>query len=137
MKRYLLDTGPLAAFLLGRTNSVQTITPWLVDREVATSIIDHGEIEEYIKQMSNYAALHSILIRQLEEIKPLSITRHIMDIYADIRRQMRAPYGAGLMPDSDTLIAATALRYNLTLMTGDERDFKRVPGLKTMLLTSR
>ena len=137
MKRYLLDTGPLAAFLLGRAQALNTVNPWIARGEAVTSIIIYGEVEEYIKQMANYGTLHSILIRQLDEIKPLSITRPIMGLYADLRRQMRQPFGSGLMPDSDTLIAATAVRYDLVLVTNDERDFKRVPGLKTQLLTSR
>jgi tRNA(fMet)-specific endonuclease VapC len=137
MKKYLLDTGPLAAFLLGRTRSRALIDPWIDSREAVTSIMVYGEVEEYIRQMANYAVLHAILVKQLEEIKPLTLTRQIMGIYADLRRQMRPPRGAGLLPDSDTAIAATALRYDLVLVTGDVRDFARVPGLKTLLHTSR
>lgn len=107
MRRYLLDTSPLGAFLLGRKRALETITPWIAKREVVTSIIVYGEIEEYFKTMSNYATLHDILTRQLEEIKPLSITRSIMEIYADLRLQMRAPRGSGVLTDSDTLIAST------------------------------
>jgi len=137
LKKYLLDTSPLAAFLLGRKRALETINPLVLNREVVTSIIVYGEIEEYIKQMANYAELHAILILQLEEIKPLSITRHIMELYADVRMRMRPPHGAGVLSDSDSLLAATAIRYGLTLVTHDERDFRRVPGLQTLLLTSK
>src|SRR5689334_15417715 len=113
MKKYLLDTGPLAAFLLGRRRALDTIDPWLANRELATSIMVYGEVEEYIKQMGNYTILHGILVRQLEEIKPLSITRRIMELYADTRMQMRRPNGIGVISDSDTLIASTALRYDM------------------------
>ena len=137
MEKYLLDTSPLAAFLLGRRRALETISPWITQRETLTSIIVYGEVEEYIKQMPNYAVLHALLIRQLEWVKPLSITRRIMELYADVRMQMRPPYGTGVLPDSDSLLAATAIRYDLTLVTHDERDFRRVPGLRTLLLTSR
>ena len=40
-----------------------------------------------------------------------------------------SPYGPGLIGDIDTLIAATALHYGLTLVTTDS-DFTRVPGLQ-------
>jgi predicted nucleic acid-binding protein len=53
--------------------------------------------------------------------------------YADIRRAMRAPHGPGLIGDVDTLIAATALERNLTVVTLDQ-DFTRVPGLRVQLL---
>lgn len=46
---------------------------------------------------------------------------------------MRAPYGTGLIGDIDTLIAATALERNLTVVTIDA-DFQRVPGLNVLLL---
>jgi len=137
MERYLLDTSPLAAFLLGRQRALELIGPWLASDEVATSIIVYGEVEEYIRQMANYSTLHRIFVRQLTAIRPLSITRRIMDRYADLRMRMRPPHGSGVLTDSDTLIAATAIRYNLTLVTHDIRDFSRVPGLQTLVLTSR
>ncbi|MGH2588003.1 MAG: type II toxin-antitoxin system VapC family toxin [Dehalococcoidia bacterium] len=43
------------------------------------------------------------------------------------------PTALGLIGDIDTLIAATALEYDLTLVTTDG-DFTRVPGLKLLLL---
>ena len=46
---------------------------------------------------------------------------------------MRVPHGPGLIGDVDTLIAATALECNLTVVTLD-RDFTRVPGLRVQLL---
>jgi len=40
-----------------------------------------------------------------------------MELYADIRRQLRPPHGPKLIGDVDTLIAATAMRQDLTLIT--------------------
>jgi predicted nucleic acid-binding protein len=57
-----------------------------------------------------------------------------MERYADIRRALRPPYGPGLIGDIDTLIAATALERDLTLVTIDS-DFQRVPGLQVQLVT--
>lgn len=56
-----------------------------------------------------------------------------MERYGDIRRQLRTPQGPGLIGDVDTLIAATALERNLTLVTSDS-DFERVPELKLILV---
>ena len=42
-------------------------------------------------------------------------------------------HGPGLVGDVDTLIAATALERNLTVVTLDQ-DFTRVPGLRVQLL---
>ncbi len=54
--------------------------------------------------------------------------------YADLRRLLRSPYGAGLIGDIDTLIAATALERNLTVVTAD-RDSERIPGLQVKLIS--
>ena len=136
MRKYLLDTAPLAAFLLGRRKAVETITPWLNNKEVVTSIIVDGEVDEYLKILPNYSLLHLQLRRQLRAIKPCAITYSIMEEYADIRMRMRAPFGKGLIGDADTMIAATAREYSLTLVTADSH-FDRVPGLVTARLTAK
>ncbi len=50
------------------------------------------------------------------------VTYRIMELYGDIRLQMRAPRGAGVLQDSDSLIAATALRYGLTVITNNKKE---------------
>ncbi len=64
------------------------------------------------------------------------VTYRIMELYGDIRLQMRAPRGAGVLQDSDSLIAATALRYGLTVITNNKKDFERVPSLSVEELTT-
>lgn len=93
--------------------------------------------EVFIKPKLNYRTLHQDLNRQLREIPALSVNRRIMETYAEVRLQMRAPRGTGVMSDSDTIIEATALRHNLTLVTANEREFKRVPGLNAVILTTQ
>lgn len=60
--------------------------------------------------------------------------RSNLERYADIRRAMRRPHGTGLIGDADTLIAATALEQQLTVVTIDS-DFERVPGLDVRLVS--
>ena len=136
MKRYLLNSGPLAAFLLGRKLAVDTIAPWVIRREVATSIIAYAEVTEYIKGLSDSSRRHNDLKRMLSEVYPYFLIYSILDRYADIRRRLRPPYGEGLIGDMDTLIAATALERNLTLVTVDH-DFERVAGLRVIFMTTR
>ena len=61
---------------------------------------------------------------------PYYLTHPIMERYADIRRELRRR-GLGLIGDVDTLIRATALERNLTVVTTD-KDFERVPGLSVV-----
>ena len=49
MKRYLLDTSLLAAYLHNRKTAVSLLSSWVQHDEAATSILVYGEIIEYIK----------------------------------------------------------------------------------------
>lgn len=129
MKRYLLDSGPMAAFLNGRKSVVDLVTPWIINREVATSILVYGEVIEYIRGFSDYPQRRSNLRQVLNEIYPYFLTYSILDRYADLRRLLRPPHGTGLIGDVDTLIAATALELDLIVVTADA-DYERVPELE-------
>ncbi len=68
MKRYLLDSGPVAAFLQGRKAVVDIITPWIIRREVATSILVYAEVTEYLKSLSDFSRRHNELRQLLTEV---------------------------------------------------------------------
>lgn len=136
MRRYLLDSGPLAAYLNGRPAAVQLISPWIDKREVATSILVYGEVIEYFKSLPRFPERRTELRRLLRVVYPYFPTYAILERYADIRRELRPPYGPGLIGDIDTLIAATAIERDLTIVTTDS-DFERVPDLKSMLVSVR
>ncbi len=121
MRRYLLDTAPLAALLLARPAAVDLISPWLHRHEVATSILAYAEVVEYIKDFADAKRRQPQLRTLLGEVYPYFLTYPILD-------------GKGLIGDIDTLIAATALERNLTVVTIDS-DFQRVPQLQVILLS--
>ena len=131
MRRYLLDTSPLAAYLLGRPRAVATIDPWLDQHAAATSVLVYGEVLEYLLGLPDFPQRRRELRQQLQEIRPYLLTYPIMERYATLRRQLRPPHGPGLIGDIDTLIAATALERNLTVVTTDS-DFSRVPNLNVL-----
>jgi predicted nucleic acid-binding protein len=133
MKRYLLDTAPLAAYLQKKEPAVTLIRPLIKKHEVATSIVVYAELTECIRSHPKFIQRHYELCQLLREIYPYFLTYPILDRYADIRRKIRPPYGKGLIGDMDTLIAATALERNLTILTTDS-DFARVPKLKFQLV---
>ena len=133
MKRYLLDTSLLAAYLQNRKAVVELITPWIKKQEAATSILVYAEVTEYIKGLPDFPKRASDLRGLLRTIYPYFLTYSILERYAEIRRMLRPPKGSGLIGDIDTLIAATALERNLTIVTTD-RDFERVPQLKAKLV---
>ena len=85
MRRYLLDTTPLAAYLQGRAQAVSLITPWLRAREAATSILAYGEVVEYLKRLPTYPEQQRELRLLLREVYPYSLTYAILERFADIR----------------------------------------------------
>jgi predicted nucleic acid-binding protein len=133
MKRYLLDTSLLAAYLQNRNVAIELITPWIKKQEAATSILVYAEVTEYIKGLPDFSKRAGDLRSLLRTIYPYFLTYSILERYADIRRTLRPPKGKGLIGDIDTLIAATAFERNLTIVTTD-RDFERVPQLKVKLV---
>ena len=133
MRRYLLDSTPLAAYMNGRQSARTLIDPWLRDSEVTTSVLVYAEVVEYLRMRPNFAQHRSDLREALRDIYPYSLTYPILERYSELRRQLRPPHGPGLIGDIDTFIAATALQRDLTVVTSDG-DFQRVPGLKVILL---
>jgi predicted nucleic acid-binding protein len=132
VKRYLFDTGPLTSFLEGRPGAEQ-FRPLVNHHEGATSFLVYGEIVEHLRGQTDFRKRYRELRRLLGEVRPIGLSYPILDRYATLRRQMRRPFGPGTIGDVDTLIAATALERDLTVITTDG-DFMRVPGLKVLLL---
>ena len=132
MKRYLLDTSLIAAFLHGRPNILRLVDLLIQNGQAATSILVYGEVVAYLKvslhlRNTKYGYKNSLILTRLPPI-PLY---PILERYADIRRAL-GPLHKDI-GDIDTLIAATALEENLTLLTID-RDYERVPGLTYELI---
>jgi predicted nucleic acid-binding protein len=132
MRRYLLDSPILTGYLKGR-KVVTLVEPWLEQNEAATSLLIYGEISEYNHSFPDFARRQTELRALLQQVYPYGLSYLILERYAELRRMLRPPQGPGLIGDIDTLIAATALVYDLTLVTIDS-DFTRVPQLQLMFL---
>jgi len=131
VRRYLLDTPVLAAYLLGRSWAVSVVDPWVLANEAATSPLVYGEVIAYIEGMRNYRTLREQLRRQLIDVRLYTLTYPIMERYAAIRRFMRSQ--GGLIGDVDTLIAATAIERSLTVVNLDGH-FLRVHSLAVQII---
>ena len=131
MRKYLLDTSVVAGYLLARTKAIQLVRPLLAQEEAATSMLVYGEVAEYVKKFASFNAYKASLEALLEQIYPYPLTYAILERYADIRRTLRPLHQD--IGDIDTLIAATAIEHNLTIVTIDH-DFERVAHLKTKLV---
>jgi predicted nucleic acid-binding protein len=133
VRRYLLDTPIVSAYLQGRPGAVSLVNPWVKAGEAAMSALVYAEVVEHIAGRQDFAQVHRQLQRVLIDIFPYFLTLPILDRYATLRRQLRPPHGPGLIGDIDTLIAATAIEKGLTLVSTDA-DFSRVPQLSLRLV---
>jgi tRNA(fMet)-specific endonuclease VapC len=131
MRQYLLDTNVLGAYLQGRSGALSLAQAWIHNDEASTSIVVYGELTEYLKGFVEFPRHQAALRILLKKVHPYPLTYSLLEQYADLRRALRPPFGPGLIGDIDTLIAATALNYRLTLVTTDS-DFTRVPNLSFM-----
>lgn len=68
MKRYLLDTAPLAAYLHNRPTAVEMITSWIKRGIAVTSILVYAEVTKYIKGVPDYPKRKEHLRKLLEVI---------------------------------------------------------------------
>ncbi|SRR6266446_68941 len=131
MKKYLLDTSLVAGYLLARRKAILLVRPLIEQEQAATSMLVYGEVAEYVKKFATFTAYKASLEALLEQVYPYPLTYPILERYSDIRRHLRPLHKD--IGDIDTLIAATAIEHNLTIVTID-RDFERVPHLKTKLV---
>jgi predicted nucleic acid-binding protein len=104
---------------------------WVANDEAVTSILVYGEAIEYFRVLADYPRHRARLRDLLQGVTPYRLTYPILERYAELRLAMR-PTGS-LIGDVDTLIAATALHYSLTVVTLDG-DYARVPGLSMLRL---
>jgi tRNA(fMet)-specific endonuclease VapC len=128
--RYLLDTDWIIQVLAGRKEAVlahKRIHP----EDMAVSYITIGEIYDVAFSYANPQA-HLHTFRQfLAPFPLLDLTEPIMERFAEIRSYLRRR--GELISDFDILIGASALSYDLTLLTYNRRHFKRIPDLKLYL----
>ena len=70
MRKYLLDTTPLTAYVFGRPAAVTRFTSWLAEDEVATSVLAYAEVVEYLRGQPDFATRHHALRELLLGIYP-------------------------------------------------------------------
>jgi predicted nucleic acid-binding protein len=95
--------------------------------------VTYGEVIEHLLGQHDFTSRRRQLRVVMHELRPIGASYAILERYAGLRRQMRRQHGTGTIGDIDTLIAATALERDLTVVTTDG-DFMRVPGLKVLLM---
>jgi predicted nucleic acid-binding protein len=95
--------------------------------DLAISLITYGEIYEGIYGTRDPRASEQVFVRFLRGVEVLPLNRRVMQRFARVRGELRC---TGLIiGDFDLLIAATALHYELMVVTRNVRHCQRIPGL--------
>ena len=128
---WLLDTDVMSQ--LAKQHANAHVVAWLAAerQRCYTSSIVIGQLAYWVrtKEGKQRQALQSWLSKLVEgmEGRIHNFNVSVAIVWSDLQRELDL---AGLrMPIEDSYIAATARRHGLTIVTGNDRDFRR-PGLK-------
>src|SRR3954447_17997692 len=123
---YLVDSDYVADYLRGRSPAVDVLAQ-LAPEGLAISLITYGEIYEGIYFGTNRERYERGFRLFLRGVDVLTLNRRVMQRFAQMRGELRQ--SGKLIGDMDLLIGATALHYNLTIVTHNVRHFQRIPSL--------
>ena len=123
---YLLDTDTVIYALKGD----HAVTEHIRENErapMALSVISYGELR-YGAAKSARPSENLARVRRIAELFPIfGVTRGVMETFGELKAELETR--GRRLDDFDLIIAATALGRGCTLVTNNERHFRRVPGL--------
>jgi tRNA(fMet)-specific endonuclease VapC len=124
---YLLDTNTIGDLVRNPEGKAAQRLAATGEELIATSIVVRCEIE-FGLELKSSQKLRKRTGAILKEIAVLGLDTPAHEFYGAIRAKLKQ-LGTPIGPN-DLFIAAHALALNATLVTGNEKEFSRVPGLK-------
>ncbi len=126
--KYLLDTNICIYIANKRPESVHARFERVMPDDVAISVVTLAELAFGAEN----SARPELNRRRIEVIRSSLI---VLDLNPDVtatyaRVRVNLEHKGTLVSPHDLLIAAQALHHKLILVTNNEREFKRIPGLK-------
>ncbi len=126
--RYLLDTDTFVYIRRGRPETTRARFDLLQPGEAALSVISYGELVYGIEKKGSGPEPWRALEELIQIIRVLPLPPEAAGKYGAIRAALAAK--GQVIGANDLWIAAHARLLNLTLVTNNEREFRRVPDLK-------
>ncbi len=126
--KYLVDTTWIIDYLRGNQDTIQRLQAYRAEG-LAIAIVSLAELYEGVFRSNNPTGNEATLKDFLTGVTVLGIDEEVCIIFG--RELARLHQVGRAVGDMDGLIAATALRHDLTLLTAD-RDFERVENLTTI-----
>lgn len=126
--RYLLDTNICIYIKNHRPPEVLARFSKLSPGKVAMSAITYGELCFGVEKSSKPRETRQTLEQLISLIPVLALDENVSAHYGKIRQSLQA--SCKTIGNNDLWIAAHALATKLILVTNNETEFRRVPGLK-------
>jgi tRNA(fMet)-specific endonuclease VapC len=126
--RYLLDTDTFVYIRRGRPEQARVRFDRLERGEAALSVITYGELIYGIEKKATGPEPWRALEELAQMIQVLPLLPEAANVYGSIRAELTAR--GGPIRANDLWIAAHARLLDLTLVTNNERGFRRVPRLR-------
>jgi len=126
--RYLLDTSICIYIRQSRPEQVLRRFRKLRPGEAALSVITYGELLYGAAKSTQMAAAVERLRELVQLLPALPLPETAAESYGTIRAHLESK--GEMIGNNDLWIAAHALASGLTLVTNNEREFRRVRGLK-------
>jgi len=95
--------------------------------QLVMSAITYGELSYGASKSSQKAKALAQLEELIQDIPAVDLDSRTGQVYGEIRAALEQQ--GRLIGNNDLWIGAHALAMNLTLVTNNEREFKRIPGL--------
>jgi len=126
--RFLLDTDTLSFIARDASPALMQRVGAIAQADLGISVVTRGEAEFGLAARPPKRATLNRMRALMDTLPTLALAADAIAHYVALRRKLEAggtPIGA-----NDMWIAAHALSQGMTLVTNNEREFRRVPGLQ-------
>ena len=133
--RYMLDTNMCMYLRQNRPSEVTTRFRQMQHGDTVLSVITYGELLYGAERSQQRTRALESLARGVSLLPVLPLPEEAASAYGEIRAVLEKR--GEMIGGNDLWIAAHAKSAGVTLVTNNEREFKRVPGLKLQNWASR
>ena len=128
---YLVDSDVCIQAVRRGNASLMAMVRAIRPEGLAISVISYGEVLEGAlcsrERLANVQKWRAFV----SGVDVVDVTMAVADVWADLRGALRSK--GNVIADNDLLIAATAIRFGMTLVSRNVRHFARVPGLTLLV----
>lgn len=128
--KYLLDTNVISETI--RKNPNIHVKDWfqtIPSNQLYVSVLSLGEIRRGIEKLSDQPR-KDFMTAWLENDLAFWLGDHVVSISSEVADKWGYLTAMATLPAIDSLLAATALVYNMKVVTRNVMDFKQVAGLE-------